>query len=165
MTSCCKSLPEKKLSERWPCELRDWQGGSINSDGQLDANRRAVELAVPFESVRHVEYEGFYYSGDGRITMHAAGVTAEFGGYGGRHLIFQGDWRNLLAHVSGGVSPGCTYLATLDLSRVTVHAPPRDCCSGRERLPLSHVLLRFAGSGQAFRSGRRRVCRECSQVP
>ena len=101
-------------------ELQDWQGGSINSDGQLDAYRRIVRLAIPFENVHHVEYEGFYYSGDGRITMHVGGVTAEFGGYGGRHLIYQADWRNPLVRVTGGVSPGRTYRASLDLSRKRV---------------------------------------------
>jgi len=98
-------------------ELQDWEGGSINSDGQLDANRRHLQLTVPFESVHHVGYDGFYYSGYGRITMYVGGLTAEFGGHGGRHLIFQASWRNPVAHVSGGVSPGRTYSASLDFSR------------------------------------------------
>ena len=101
-------------------ELQDWDGGSINSDGQLDANRRILQLTVPFESVHRVEYDGFFYSGDGRITMHVGGLTAEFGGHGGRHLIYQANWRNLVAHVSGGVSPGRTYSASLDFSRERV---------------------------------------------
>ncbi len=101
-------------------ELQEWDGGSINSDGQLDANRRILRLTVPFESVHRVAYDGFFYSGDGRITMHVGGLTAEFGGHGGRHLIYQANWRNLVAQVSGGVSPGRTYSASLDLSRERV---------------------------------------------
>lgn len=77
-----------------PEQLEDWPGGSIDEHGRLLAAHKRVESRLTFSSIKSVEYEGCFISGDGRVTAAFGDCVLEFGGLGPSHLMYQGgNWQ------------------------------------------------------------------------
>ena len=121
-------------------QLSDWSGGLTDEGGRLRANKAKLSLAPRFSAVERVDYEGYYVSGKGRVCLWLFdGLCACFGGAGGKHLLYQSDWRRpVIATPNTGFARNALMKAGLELSGDAVGWTLDDRVLGKK--PLQHKL-------------------------
>jgi len=98
-------------------QVGDWEGGTRDDlRGRLVCDGAAAWFHIPFKSVSHVEFEGFFFSGDGGIKLRLGrSLTAEIGAgeKKGKMLAYQNSELFPVTSSDRGIEPFLRYTSVL----------------------------------------------------
>lgn len=119
-------------------QAADWEGPGIDHRNRLGCDQAVATFKPVFEDVSQIAFDGYYYSGAGRISVSlGAGLTAQLaaGKEQNQHVLFQHNEHHPVKWTDGTVTRYLAYPSHIMISQGRVTWKVNDDLVCNERLP------------------------------